>query len=126
VESGIVVTQIQILAVAEFVEYYDTGRNVAVSIPDEGIKFTEYYHSPVGKGEPTFKSDNAPPSASRISRKVELKLCKILSFHDGDYEEASAGVLPGIYSQYRLLVTASVVHSSTILVTLVKEALISS
>jgi hypothetical protein len=48
---------------------------------------------------------------------------KIWGFHGGDYEE---WCLLGCYAVRRLLVTASVVPSSPIFVTLMKEALSSS
>jgi hypothetical protein len=63
--------------------------------------------------------------------KLPWKLCKIWGFHNGDYE---VWCLLGCYAMWllflrsvrRLLVTDSVVPSSQILVTLMKEALSSS
>jgi hypothetical protein len=54
----------------------------------------------------------------------QLKLCKIWRFHGGDYEEWC--LLVFFRCALRLLVTASVVPSSPIHVTLIEEALSSS
>jgi hypothetical protein len=53
--------------------------------------------------------------------------CKVLGFHSGDYEEwCLLGYPVFLRSMGRLLVTASVVSSSPILITLMMEALSSS
>jgi hypothetical protein len=55
-----------------------------------------------------------------------LMLCKILGFHDGDCEECRLPESVLLRIVGRLLVTAKVVPSSPILVTLMMEALGSS
>jgi hypothetical protein len=64
-------------------------------------------------------------SSLLVTTSTKPGLCKIWGFHGGDYEE---WCLLGCYTRCvrRLLVTASVVPSSPILVTLMKEALSSS